>query len=171
MALAIETDTRGQRLSTHWFSVRRYRITASMFGAVLSRRNDIPPDILVLRLIQPKKFSTVATRYGIQTEQAAMKEYVAYQHTHGHPSLVVRPSGFMINTNYSFLGASPDGAVYDPVISQQPSGFVEVKCPYSVRNISPTDACSTSGFSCELDATTGHLKLKEGHQYYAQIQG
>ena len=81
--------------------------------------------------------------------------------------------GHLISTNpaYSFLGASPDGAVYDPSSAQQPFGFVEIKCPYSHRHASPAEACNMSSFCCEFDATTGHLRLKESYQYYAQVQG
>lgn len=93
----IERNTREQRLSSLWFSVRRYRITASMFGAVLSRRPETPPDSLVLRLIQPRSFSTAATRYGIENEQTALKEYITFQQAHGHPDLAVSASGFIIN--------------------------------------------------------------------------
>ena len=43
-AREIECNTRQQRLSPLWFDVRRYRITASIFGHVLSRRVDTSPD-------------------------------------------------------------------------------------------------------------------------------
>ena len=119
-----------------------------------------PPDSLVLCIIQSKSFSTAATRYGIENEQVALKEYLAYQQSHGHPELAVGASGFLINPAYSFLGASPDGAVYDPSSAQQPFGFVEIKCPYSHRHASPAEACNTSSFCCEFDTTTGTSGLK-----------
>ena len=136
-------------MSPLWFDMRRYRITASMFGAVLSRKRDTPPEKLVLRLIEPKAFSTEATRYGIDMEPVAVKEYVAYQQNNGHPELSVCASGFIINTAYSFLGASPDGVVYDPSNVLQPYGFLEIKCLYSVRFLSPLEASITSGFCSE----------------------
>ena len=46
--------TREQHQSDLWFSVQRYCITASLFGHVISRRPDTPPDNLVLRIIQAK---------------------------------------------------------------------------------------------------------------------
>ena len=100
-----------------------------------------------------------------------MKEYITYQQIHGHPELAASASGFIINPAYPFLGASPDGAVYNPSNAQQPFGFVEIKCPYSHRHVSLAEACKTSSFCCELDTTTGHLRVKESHQYYAQVQG
>ena len=72
---------------------------------------------------------------------------------------------------YPFLGASPDGAVHDPSNVQQPFGFLKVKCPYSFSNKSVQEACSSSSFFCEMDDSTGQIKLKESHQYYAQVQG
>ena len=167
----IEQNTREQRNSVLWHSIRRYRITASFFGSVLSRRPNTPPDSLVLRIIQPKSFSTRATAYGIEKEQIAISEYITYQRSRGHSDISVSPSGFLVSTTHPFLGASPDGAVFDPSNTMQPFGFLEVKCPYSARMITPTDACATSGFCCTADPITGQLKLKENHAYFAQIQG
>ena len=100
-----------------------------------------------------------------------MKAYIAYQRSHDHPELTVSSSGFIISTIHPFLGASPDGAVYDPSNTVQPFGFLEIKCPYSARNTTPVDACSLPGFCCTVDSVSGQLKLKESHPYYAQVQG
>ena len=74
----------------------------------------VPPDNLVLRVIKPKQFSTPGTRYGIENEMVALE------------------CVFLINTNYSFLGASPGGVVYDPSDTHKPFGdkvpiFIEFK--------------------------------------------
>ena len=82
---------------------------------VLTRKPDTLPDSLVLQILQPKSFATAATKYGIKDEKTAVQEYVKHQNSHGHPELVVSPSGFLINRVYPFLGASPDGAVHDPL--------------------------------------------------------
>ena len=42
--------------------------------------------------------------------------------------------------------------------------------PYSVRDRTPEEACLASNFYCNLDSTR-KLKLKETHQYFAQVQG
>ena len=57
----LECETRNQRKSSTWFSARRYRLTSSMFGEILHRRNDTQPDALVLRILKPCKFSSAAT--------------------------------------------------------------------------------------------------------------
>ena len=118
-ARQIERNTREQRLSSLWFSVRRYR---SIFGLVYTRKPTTAPDN---KNIQPRNFSSFATQYGIDSE------YIAYQQSHGHPQLTVSPSGFLVSSDHPFLGASPDGAVYDPSSTQYPFGFLEIKCPYT----------------------------------------
>ena len=169
-AREIERKTREQRLSSLWYSVRRYRLTASRFGDMISRKPTTPPENLVLNILQPTDFSSVAMKYGIDHEKIALKAYVAFQQQNGHPDLLVSPSGFIINPKYSYLGASPDGAVYDPSSTNEPFGFVEIKCPYAMRNMSPKEAAHTAGFCCIVDSS-GNIQLKENHSYYAQIQG
>ena len=166
----IERETRDQRLSSLWFSARRYRLTASIFGEVLCRRVDTPPDNLILRIIQPKQFWSVPTEWGIEHEPIAIAEYVDHQHIHGHRNLTVTSSGLVVSATHPFLAASPDGAVYDPSDAQQPLGFLEVKCPYSQRNFTPADACSSPGFCCSLD-DSHKLRLRQNHRYFAQVQG
>jgi len=70
----------------------------------------------------------------------------------------------------TYLGASPDAAVYDPSYTEQPFGFVEIKCPYSARETTSYDAAQSSGFCCTVNSNTD-IVLKEDHSYYSQIQG
>ena len=109
-------------------------------------------------------------KYGIDHEKVALEAYVAFQQQNGHPDLLVSPSGFIINPKYCSLGASPDGAVYDPSSTNEPFGFVEIKCPYAMRNVSPEEAAHTAGFCCIVNSSES-IRLKENHSYYAQIQG
>ena len=91
--------------------------------------------------------------------------------SHAHANTTVTQCGFHISSTSSFLGASPDGAVYDPSTVVQPFGFLEVKCPFTARYLSLADACALPGFCCALDPTNGQLKLKRNHPYFAQVQG
>ena len=170
-AREIERNTREQRLSPLWFSVRRCRLTASLFGPVYKRRPNTSPDNLVLSIIRQRSFFSDATQYGIDNEQAALKEYVAYQQSHGHSCLAVSPSGFFVSPEHPFLGATPDGAVYDPSDIANPFGFLEIKCPYTARNILPSEACNDGSFCCYMDSKTSTPTLKRSHSYYCQIQG
>ena len=70
--------------------------------------------------------------------------------------------------------ATPDGAVYDPSRKDQPLGFLEVKCPYSQRNSTPENSCSSPGFCCTLEAGADgskYVKLKRKHSHFSQMQG
>ena len=142
----IERDTREQQNNSLWYEVRRNRLTASLFGTILQRKPDTPSDSLVLRILQPKQFTSRATDWGKTHERIAIEKYVEFQHDHGHPSLTVTASGFYISMTDPYLGASPDGAVYDPSNASQPFGFVEVKCPYTARNMTPVEACLQPNF-------------------------
>ena len=67
----IEKKTRDQHHSPLWYSVRRYRITASYFGQIVRRRPTTPPQSLVLQILGTKTFSTTATEWGQKNEALA----------------------------------------------------------------------------------------------------
>lgn len=170
----IEQNTREQRDSPLWQEVRRYRITASRFGEIVHRRDDTPPDRLVLSILEPRSFSTPATQWGIQKESLAIQEYQKFQHKHGLDALTVGPCGFLISESHPYLGATPDGTVYDPSNIGQPFGFLEVKCPFSQRDSTPVQACASSNFCCDLVSHADgsqRLRLRKENRYYAQVQG
>ena len=74
----------------------------------------------------------------------------------------------MINTDYPYLGASPDGLITDAT-SPDPNGILEIKCPFKYRNLDPVEAAKNKDFCCELK--DGILALKKQHNYYYQVQG
>ena len=130
--------------------MRKYRLTASNFGEVFNRKPDTPPDALALRLLQQHQISSPAIEWGIQQEPKAIEVYKQYQHSIGHDSLSVCRLGFLICRTQPFLGASPDGGVYDPSSNLNPFGLLEVKCPYRHRDQTPIEACSDSSFCCNV---------------------
>ena len=67
-ARKIEREIPEQRSCAAWFTIRRYRLTASRFGDVISRKPSTPPDRLVLNILQPTNFTSVAMKYGIDDE-------------------------------------------------------------------------------------------------------
>ena len=165
----VERDTNEQRNSSHWYNARRYRLTASRFGEVFHRKVDTRPDALVLRLLQQKQFFSPAIEWGIKQEPTAVAAYIQYQHDNGKSELTVASMGFTICQQYPFLGATPDGGVYDPTNVQHPFGLLEVKCPFIHKEHTPIEACSDSKFCCELN--DGMIRLKNSHSYFCQIQG
>ena len=161
----IERNTREQHLSPLWYSARRFRLTASTFGRILHFQHSTPPDSLVRSLLQQKNFSTTALEWGKRHESTALSEYTKHHHSLGNCNIVVCKAGFVICEEHPFLGASPDGYVYDSH-SETAYGLVEIKCPYKYRNFSPNDAAKESDFCCKL--ATSHdgrsvLELNRSH--------
>ena len=52
-----------------------------------------------------------------------------------------------------------------------PSHILEVKCPWSARDVTPYEAAKKKDFFLYIDDVTGSLKLKTNHSYYDQVQG
>jgi len=63
--------------------------------------------------LQPLSFSTAATNWWIESEPLAIQAYPTYQHQLGRDSHSVGPCGFLVSETHPFLGATPDGTVYD----------------------------------------------------------
>ena len=64
----------------------------------------------------------------------------------GDTKLVVCKAGYIFNPLYPFLGGSHDGAVYDPSTLNELIWILEIKRPYSQRNVTPTEACESPEF-------------------------
>ena len=102
-------------------------------------------------------------------EEDARKAYCAKMKL-GQP-VEVESAGLVLHTKYSYLGASPDGVVFDA--SAHPRfGLLEVKCPNRAFSLGLTvrEACrSLPLFCCEL--VNENVQLKRTHEYFFQIQG
>lgn len=169
---AIERETVQQSQSPQWYFARRYRLTASMFGRVFHMMPNTPPDSLVKQILHPPQLSVRAIDWGKAHESEAFEKYIKHQIDFGHVGLVAVKAGFVICEENPFLGASPDGYVHDPGSVDQ-YGVVEIKCPYKYRDLTPDAAASYSDFCSVVCTTAGekHLKLKQSHPYFSQIQG
>ena len=58
-------------------------------------------------------------------------------------------AGLSVNPLWLFLGASPDGKVYDPSDSISPFGLLEIKCPFTKRSSKMAEATSENSFYLE----------------------
>lgn len=168
---AIEIETRVHQSSPKWYEMRRFRLTSSVFGQIKQLKPHTAPINLVLQILGVKKVPvTTAMQWGIEHEDQAVQLYTEYQHRNGHGGLYACSCGIYISTAHPFLGASPDSAVYDPeCLSTTPYGFLEVKCPYSKRHMTPVEACSCQRFFATL--VDGQPRLRRTHMYYSQVQG
>ena len=168
----LELRTREQHRSELWFSARRYRLTASIFGAILRLRPSTPPDSLVKQLLHQKEFSTQATIWGKENEDIALETYMEYKKKCGNNDLITCNAGFVVCEKHPFLGASPDAYVFDPS-GTDPYGLIEIKCPFKYCDLYPEEASRQTDFFCTLSMKDGRqiVELKHNHPYFAQIQG
>ncbi len=67
-----------------------------------------------------------ATRYDSAKETESIEEYITFQRMRGHDKLCVSKCRFIVSTANPWLGASPEGFVYDPD-DTYPHGIIEIK--------------------------------------------
>ena len=166
----IERSTKEQSKNKLWYTLRSMRLTSSNFGRVFKRR--VVVNTLAKELLSANKMFTTdrmpaPLKWGIEHESVAYKEYVSKLAT-SSPTLQVTKSGLWIDLNTGWLACSPDGLVWDG--NEQLVGILEIKCPYSAREMTISEACQKiSSFLCL--STEGGIKLAHSHNYYYQVQG
>ena len=132
-----------------------------------------PQSLLCYKLFEKKTFWSEAVEWGKTHKDIALEQYKEQQNAAGHNGLFYTKSGFVISEEYPFLGASPDAVVYDSSCTES-FGLAEIKCAFFNRNVSPSEACSSSGFCSTLETTSDGescIKLRKDHMYFLQVQG
>jgi len=161
----IAKETTGQCINPKWFAYRRNRITGSMFGSVINAV-DYPTTNKIHRIKQSLNGEInldylEPIKWGKNNEQRAIESYCRLTcRTVKQTGIWLFPSGE--------LGASPDGLVYERSNDTQPSGIIEVKCPYNVRNMHYAEMQQNK---CLPPYITPTLQLNTAHNYYHQVQG
>ncbi|KAK3086688.1 hypothetical protein FSP39_022002, partial [Pinctada imbricata] len=171
--------TAGQRNNHLWAMVRKNRLTASNFGPVLAaiRRNRFPPSLFKQILSSYDLSTKDAILWGITNESVAREQYCSFW-------------GCCCYRDSGVLGASPDGIIHraatynyshqDPEVAELLEAIglrpeiMEVKCPFSARNLTIQAAItSCKGFCLEIQTHNGKAsyRLKQDHLYYDQVQG
>ena len=84
-----------------------------------------------------------------------------------HTDLTVHDSGLLINPNWPFIGASPDGVVSCACCGK---GTLEIKCPYCHRVESLASAASDGKFCLQASSDGKHHHLTHSHFYQVQTQ-
>lgn len=80
---------------------------------------------------------------------------------------IVTKTGIWLHES-GFLGASPDGLLFD----ENSSYCIEVKCPYKFRNEDLKIVLSNSNdYIINFDINKNDFVLNSNHEYYDQIQG
>ncbi len=166
---SVELKTRNQAGDQQWIIERSKRITASRIGSIVKMTATTKKSKRVEELLYNTFKGNAATRYGSAMESVSVEEYLEYQRRKGHSKLCVSKSGLVISDTHPWLGASPDGFVYDPDHAECPHGILEIKNPFRDREKSIDEACESSGF-CLEKKTHDTVRLKVRHDYYFQIQ-
>ena len=146
----LEETTRRQADSPAWFTARQNRLTASTFGEVLNRKSD-PNEKMLMRLFRPTTIHAASLTYGKRNEGKTKAKYMSQ-----YPDSHIHDCGFVVNNEFPFLGATPDGKV----CHNGKVGLVEIKCPYSARDLTVQEACEQVKDFCLGKDANGNLSLK-----------
>ena len=158
----LEEVTRRQSASLAWKAHRLGRITGTTSHQILTSKADVPSEKLVSRLLEPgaNLDHVDAFQYGKVMESRVRKLFVAVM-SQRHVRFACSESGFIVDREDVFLGASADGIVSCECCGK---GTIEIKCSHKHKDVSVSHAASSDPSFC-MDAT---LKLKQSHQYYTQ---
>ena len=136
-ALKIESCTREQSLTPRWYHERKCRLTSSNFGT-FCKGAITTAKVKTLLYKESSKLSNTAIMWGKLHESTAFDQY---QSMHSSKSgLILRKSGIFISNEDGFLAASPDGILHN---NENKCGMLEIKCPYSCRNLTVLEACKS----------------------------
>lgn len=166
---SLERRTREQSSSVEWRQVHQQAITSSNFKRVHTSKQ--ATNSLLASLFDQQQLDHVAAiQHGRQFEPVAREAYMKEKSTPG-AEVRVQLCGVVLHPSFRYLGASPDGLVYDSTASQK-YGLLEIKCPYAAycKSWTVEQACALQAeFSCEL--IDGKARLRRHHAYYYQVQG
>ena len=99
-----------------------------------------------------------ACEYGQQHEADALRIFTDNMKI-SYPLFELQKSGLVLDTENPFIGASPDGIISYSCCGK---GVVEVKCPFSCRDKSFSEAVKEKIFCLEEDT----FFLKKDHEYF-----
>ncbi|XP_043204917.1 uncharacterized protein LOC122372108 [Amphibalanus amphitrite] len=156
----VERATVDQGGSKEWLNQRHGRVTASVFGEVVSHvEGGRQSASLVRKIVEPAfcKLTVPAVVWG-HTHEADACVAVEGVLSSMHSELTIRKCGLFVSPDHPYLAASPDGIIECACCG---TWVLEVKCPFSLKDKSPQEA----GFLDE----NGHLKAE--HPYMMQVQG
>ena len=79
-----------------------------------------------------------------------------------HKDLVVSQCGLYIDESRPYIAATPDGLIWCSCCGK---GVLEIKCPYSYRDVPVEKMASEASTFLNPDG-----KLKQNHKYYYQVK-
>ena len=154
--LEIEKATRDQSSCDAWYAQRSGRITASKMKSACRTDPASPSVSLIDQICYPAKhkFSTEATRWGLENESTAKAAYTEQMEMY-HVNFNCFCCGLLISDDYNFIAASPDGVISRDCCGH---GILEIKCPFGTND------------DPDLAQFLQDGSLPKDHQYFFQVQ-
>lgn len=122
----IQVQTSEQSKCNKWRDIRKNMVTASLFGKICKVRNTSSYHTIIKSAIYSTS-SSASMSYGIESEKAAIEGLEQSL------KIKIKNCGLFIDSEYHFLGASPDGLIGS-------DGICEVKCPFSAKDMTVLEA-------------------------------
>lgn len=156
----IERRTVGQSRSVEWHTTRRLYLTASNFKLACQCRKISTQNKAVREILySPIANFHPAINHGIVNESQALSDLCK------EFGVQIDKCGFFIDANILGLGATPDGLIGT-------DGIAEIKCPYTIRNITVEEAINNNVAWCKPHFERNKPReLLKNSPYYYQIQG
>ena len=164
MAASVKKEARAQTKSNLWFTNRAGRITSSRMKAVCHTNSTKPAQSLVICYPLELSFSSKETEWGQKQEKSARDLYFKKQRL-CHEELTIVDSGLVINPQWPFMAASPDGVI-NCTYNEEGRGVLETKCPYTHRFESIEESASNDRNLCLKEEQDGSFHLDRTHAYY-----
>ncbi|XP_043472596.1 uncharacterized protein LOC122505181 [Leptopilina heterotoma] len=142
-----------------WKTERQFRITGSRCYKLFTYTSNKNPDWKhkSVNYFFPKPFkATEPIKHGLIKEPIAREEYEKFK------GVKVIKCGLVVPPQNNWLGYSPDGIIFE---NGKPTKLIEIKCPFSGKSKTVENILKELKY-LQLPAR----KLKEKHEYYAQIQ-
>ena len=159
MAVTVEKASREQYKTGN----RAGRITASKMKAVCHTNPANPAQGLIKQVCYPQtyNFTSKQTSWGCTHEKAARDRYEKRM-KETHTTFSITDSGFVINPEWPFIGATPDGMVSCDCCGK---GVMEIKCPYCHKGQSIEVSTQDMKFCIQKNAD-GVLALEHSYAYH-----
>ncbi|XP_060859260.1 uncharacterized protein LOC132936537 [Metopolophium dirhodum] len=155
----IEFETRDQSSSEMWYNERKIRLTASRFGQICKMRpNTSCKNVVHNILYASDNLQTKSIQYGREMETLGRQKFEQLSKEK------VYENGLIIDPEFPFLAASPDGLIGEHYL-------LEIKCPYSARDSNDAIEAVNSKLLQYCKVEGQKIKLKKDHVYYYQIMG
>eukprot|EP00111_Clytia_hemisphaerica_P008845 TCONS_00025847-protein len=105
-----------------------------------------------------------ALKYDRNMEPLAASNFLELMKTK-HKGAKLVECGLFLDKEKPYIGASPDGVFFCDCCCEKIC--VEIKCPYSISHLSPTDERVSLPYMIKTDNA---LRLRKSHSYYTQCQ-